>query len=401
MSIQVPAEHERAPTVDRTVVDAPRQRSAVPRLVSWLGLLALFLAVAEGTCRIEDWLRFRTPVLSPITSQADLMVRDRDGIHGRPSARFQKWGMNALGTRGPEAMPHKPPGTVRIVTVGASEAFGLYESPGKEFPRQLEDSLTRRLAGRQCAGGPMRVEVLNAALPGMSLPTIEQDVRNRVRRFEADAILLYPTPAQYLVDDPPEPARPDSSGGASGLSARRALRPRIVDRARNQVKEFLPEAVKTWMRRRETAAYVRDRPPGWRFTSVPSERLAQYDHDLRALIGTIRAMGATPLVATHANAFMRSGTAEPHLLAAWEKFYPRATGPVIVAFDSVARQVTLRAASDSSAPVVDLASSLSTSAGAVFSDFSHFTDHGAALVAAALASTLASVDVAHSACGGR
>jgi hypothetical protein len=374
--------------------------SATSTTVRWIGLLGLFALTAEITCRIEDWIRFRTPVFSPITSQADLLVRNEDGVHGRPNARFQKWVMNALGTRGPDVSLEKPPRTVRVVVVGASEAFGLSESPGKEFPRQLEDTLNRWLASRACgAPPPPRFEVLNAALPGMSLPTIEQDVRNRVRRFGADFIVLYPTPAQYLNDNPPRAARPDSSASQPELSARQALRPRILKRVRDQVKAILPEFVKTWMRRRETEAYVRSKPPEWRFTAVPSDRLAQYGADLRTLIGTIRSTGAEPIVATHANAFMQPGFNNRHLLLAWERFYPRAPGPVIIAFDSAARRVTLDAALDSAAPVVDIAGRVSASSESLFSDFSHFTDHGAAMIAEALAPTLLSVAESHGVCG--
>jgi hypothetical protein len=218
----------------------------------------------------------------------------------------------------------------------------------------------------------------------MSLPTIEQDVRNRISRFDADVILLYPTPAQYLVLEPPRPATPDSTADQN-LSPMRALNPRIVARSRNEVKTVVPDFVMTWLRRRETNAYVRGQPPGWRFTSPPLDRLAQYDADLRAFIGTVHSLGATPVIATHANIFMRPGTRDPHLLFAWEKFYARATGPVIVAFDSAARELTLKAASDSATLIVDLAPRLAAASPLPFSDFVHFTDSGAAVVASALA----------------
>ncbi len=392
---------EEAEVVDSPGADRQQRPSAVLTAFRWVAVLAVFLFTLELTCRIEDWIRFRTPLLSPITSQADLLLHDRDGIRGRPNVSFRKWAMNAIGTRGPAASLEKPASTVRVVTVGASETFGMAESPGKEFPRQLEDTLNARLANRCRAAPPLRFEVLNAALPGMSLPTVEQGVRSRVRRLGADFIILYPTPASYLNDEPPFPVRPDSSGGSAHPSRVRSLYPRFAGRVRDQVKAVLPEPVKTWMRRRETNTYVRAKPSGWRFTSIPSDRLAQYDRDLRAVIGTIRSVGAVPVVSTHANAFMQPGFTDRHLLAAWEKFYPRATGAVIVAFDSAAQGVTLDAASDSAVAVVDIARRVSVSSGAaVFSDFSHFTDEGAALVADALASALLVASNAFAACDG-
>jgi hypothetical protein len=398
MSGQLAAIHETAPDVARLIVVSECHLSRARAVARWGLLLVLFVGTLEITSRIDDWVRFRTPFLTPITSQVDLVARDQDGVHGRANARFQKWAMNALGMRGPDASLAKPPGTVRIVVLGASETFGLYESPGKEFPRQLEDTLGRWVARQRCATQPARIEVLNAALPGMSLPTIEQDVRNRVRHFDADIIVLYPTPAQYLDTAPPQPARPDSSMRPSALPAWRALRPRFLDRARDQMKVLIPNAVAAWTQRRETATYTRNRPAGWRFAALPHDRLAQYDRDLRALIGTIRATGATPVVATHVNVFMRLGPPDRHLLSAWEKFYPRTTGDVIVAFDSAAGQVTLAAAADSGVRAVDLMPLLSRSGETLFSDFSHFTDLGSGVVAGALARSLTALVAARASC---
>jgi hypothetical protein len=381
-------------------LEMPRH-SALGTSMRWGALVILFVLTLELTCRIEDWIRFSTPPFSPITSQTDLLVRDADGVHGRPNARFQKWAMNALGTRGPAASLSKAPGTTRVVIVGASETFGLYESPGKEYPRQLEDSLNHALASHSTcsSSGARRYEVLNAALPGMSLPTIDEDVRNRVRRFGADVIVVYPTPSQYLEDEPPRAARPDSSGRADEPLLARALHPRIARRLREQAKTALPDFLKTWMRRRETEQYVRAHPPGWRFSSIPADRLAQYGADLRHLIGTIRSTGAVAVVATHANVFMQPGSIDRDLLLAWERFYPRAPGAVIVAFDSAARAETLRAASDSSVATVDLATRLSASPRAAFSDFSHFSDEGAAIVASTVAPSILSVAASRTACG--
>ena len=377
--------------------DRPRATPWAP--LRWIVLAVVFGVVLELTCRVEDWLRFRTPLFTTIISEGDLMVRDREGIHGRSNARFQKWVMNGLGTRGPAATLVKPSGSVRVVVVGASESFGVSESPGMEFPRQLEDTLGRWLARRCRSTGVQRFEVLNAALPGMSLPTIEQDVRNRISRFGADVVLLYPTPAQYLNEEPPQPAIPDSTADRHDLSWMRAFYPRFVARARNEAKTVVPDFVLTWLRRRGTSAYVSARPAGWRFTSPPADRLERYDADLRGFIGSVRSLGSTPVIATHANVFMRPGTGDPHLLFAWEKFYPRAPGPVIVAFDSAAREVTLKVSSDSAISVVDLVPRLASAETVPFSDFVHFTDSGAAIVASALAPAVLTASGVGESCG--
>lgn len=375
-----------------------RGRAAAVRIGRGVSLCMLFGVIAEIACRVEDRLRFGMPLVSPITSQVDLMVRDGAGIHGRPNARFEKWSLNALGTRGPAATLVKSDSTARVVVVGASETFGLYESPDKEYPRQLEDSLNQLMRNRRCS--IRRFEVLNAALPGMSLPTIEQDIRTRIGRFGADMVVYYPSPTGYLDDEPPRPAAPDSSGRASTLPWTGALHSRFLYRLRGQLKELLPDFLATWLRRRETRELLRTKPAGWRFASPPVDRLELYERDLRRVIGTIRRTGATPVLMTHANRFTRQGVPDHGMLVAWEKFYPRAPGDVIVRFDAEANRVTLRVASDSAVPVVDLARVIATTGGNdLFKDFAHFTDLGAGVVAGALVRPVLTTALSGKDCG--
>ena len=370
---------------------SPPENKARPARITARGvaeavlLLVLFAVCAEIASRVEDRIRFGTPFLSRYRSQADLVVRDRDGAHGRPNARFQKWRLNNLGLRGPDVPVEKAPGTIRVVTLGASETFGLSETAGREYPRQLEDSLNAR-AVLACGADAHRFEVLNAALPGMTLPTGAQNVRTRLGQVGADFMVVYPTPVQYLDEMVPLAARPDSSGRNLSIPFSHALQPRFAGRMRTQLKELLPEFVKTQLRKREIANSLGTGGSAWRFAGLPADRMEAYDADLRALVGTIRQAGAAPLLVTHANALMQPGPDAIHLMTAWEKFYPRATGPIIAAFDSSARHVTLGVARDSATASVDLAGVLTAGTlKGVFSDFSHFTDHGSARMAATLA----------------
>jgi hypothetical protein len=312
-------------------------------------------------------------------------------MHGRPDGRFQKWLLNSFGMRGPEVPRNKSLHMIRVVTAGASETFGLYESPGREYPRQMEDSLNARLRadGRECA--QWRAEVLNAAMPGMSLPTMDQDVRLRVSGLRPDFVVLYPTPAAYLEDGVPTPASPDSSShGAQRLPSSYAFHPRAADRLRSQLKLLLPTAIQDRIRRHEISVMLKQHPPGWRFDSIPVERLAAYETDLRRAVATVRSIGAIPVLVTHANRFVGSKELDVAPLRAWEKFYPRASGQTIVAFDSAARLRTMSVARDSQTVLVDLARALARTQGAAFADYSHFTDYGAALTGEALSRAVAS-----------
>lgn len=345
----------------------------------------------EVATRIDQWVRFGMPPWSPIAAEEELLTRDSLGEHGKPYAQFEKWTLNNVGMRGPDIAVDKPTDVLRVVTAGASETFGLYESLGQEYPRQLEDSLQSALRRDGC--GSVHVQVLNAAIFGMTLPTIGQDLRMRVAPLHPDVVVLYPTPVQYLADSVPRPALPRQSPAADPPSWVAALRPRSLAPLREQLKEALPGWLKTWLRERDIHTTVAERPEEWRFTTVPADRLAHYDQDLRRVIGTIHGIGAAAVIMTHADLFMTRGDAgaahqRSAQLTAWERFYPRATGAVLTAFDSAAVAITLRAAQDSSAAVFDLASAVRTmpsvNAGVMFADYAHFTDSGAALVAGRL-----------------
>lgn len=356
----------------------------------WLVALLAFGVAFEVTARFEDWLRYGMRMDSPFRSEADLVVRDSLGMHGRPGASYLKWRMNSLGLRGPEVTRRRPEGVLRVVAVGASEAFGQSESPGKEIPRQLEDSLRARLAGTPWRG----VEVLNAAFFGMSLPTVIQDLRLRLRSFEPQVVVLYPTTVQYLANDRPEPAAP-VAGPVPDVDRWRAMTPRALDRLREQVKRLTPAPVRAWYWRREYASAAAGHPAGWRFTDVPPDRVRAFDEDLRVFVGTTREIGAEAVLATHANRFVGSDMADSSLLAAWQRFYPRAGGALLLAFDSVGAEVTTSVARDSAAPLADVRAALARCGKTCFADYAHFNDAGAGRAAGAFADAVLEAAARH------
>ena len=372
------------------------------RAAGTLGLALVFAVSFELSMRIQDWVRYRMPIFSNVTSEEDLMMRDSTGAHGRPNVQFRKWSMDSLGFRGPEVPLHAAPGTVRIVVVGASETFGLYESPGKEYARELEDTLNAELAEGECGGhAPLRFEVLNDALPGLSLPTARQDIRARIVRFAPDVIVYYPSPVQYLEERIPVATTPDLIGGARELprSALRALHPRALDVVRDELRQIAPTALLQWFRVRSAKAERGKHPADWMFTSIPATRMIAFDSDLRALIGTVHEEGAEFVLATHANAFERHRPDSTELAASWERFYPRANGTTIIRFDDSARAVSERAANDSAVVVANVYAMFAVAPGDNFVDFVHFTDAGSARVAHLLASSVVQAARRRHVCG--
>ena len=348
-------------------------------LLWYAGLGAVCLISAEAAVRVEDRLRYGTPFFSPYRGIQDLQVTDRMGAHARPDARFGKWALDSFGLRNPPVPTLPPEGTARLVVAGASETFGLYESAGREYPARLAAELEAAVARSGCAG---RVEVLNAAFAGMSLPTVIQDVRLRLARLHPHSVLYYPSPAQYLEESAPTATKP-SEDPRPALPAWSPLWPRLIWRIRTHAKALTPGPVLAALRRRAVAKARAAEPADWVFQTVPQERLSQFDRDLRSLVGAIREIGAIPILATHTNAF--AGTPDPSgtELGAWARFYPRAEALVLPAFDSAAAQVVRAVARDSAISVADLWAGLrrDRSAPERFADFAHFTDAGAQLAA--------------------
>jgi hypothetical protein len=347
--------------------------SPLVRLGYVFALFATCLVALEATCRVDDYFRYGTPLFSPVVSPDGLVVRDATGAHGRPHARYTKFILNNLGMRGPDVPAAKPAGVVRVVTLGASETFGLYESLGHEYPRQLEDSL------RSCAS----FEVINAALIGMSLPTQVEYLHARVAPLKPDLVVLYPTPVQYLNASMPAATRPDSSPDAGRRPWSDWMQLRVEVRLENRLNSLIPARVRNYFRRRS----LDDSTRAWHFDGVPSDRLARYDADLRRLVAAVRAIGARPVLMTHANVFMGDGPSNRLLIEQWRLFYPHAAGTTLLQFDSAAAVVTRHVAADDSVPIVDLAAIVRDRlrpAGRYFGDYEHFSDLGAGMVASSL-----------------
>ncbi|HYC55347.1 MAG TPA: SGNH/GDSL hydrolase family protein [Candidatus Binatia bacterium] len=87
--------------------------------------------------------------------------------------------INSRGLRGNDPAPQKAPGTVRVVTLGASSTFGYHDPDDGTYPAILE-----RILNERCADGP-RFEVINLGIPHLTSAEI-------VSLFLAEAVPLQP-----------------------------------------------------------------------------------------------------------------------------------------------------------------------------------------------------------------
>jgi len=347
----------------------------------------VLLATLEVCARVDDHVSFGAPLLG------DYSFDELKGVNGRgrPGARFEKWRINNLGFRGRDLSRVKPAGHFRVIVLGASESFGLYESPEMEYPAQLERMLSLQLRDP--------VEVVNAASAGMSLPRVIEFCARDLQELQPDIVVYYPTPVDYLDDIAPRLPPPPIA------DATRSDHPnlRIVRRSRNVLKSVLPDALQSWLRQREIAASTSREADSWVFHAVPAERLTLFETHLRVLIQCARAVRVPLVLATHANRFAPPlNTREWRLLVAWRRFYPRASEDALLEMESLANRFIRSIGREPYTMVADLAAAVPPDP-RNFQDFSHFTDRGAMLAAAELSGVMlelvdASVGVRH---GGR
>ena len=345
-----------------------------------VGLCLLLVGLTLEVCaRVDDHLTDGAPWVGP-HSFDDMVTFDGSVLRGRPGVRFDKWRMNNLGFRGRDRSLAKPPGTLRVAALGASETFGVYESPDMEYPAQLERMLAAQLR--------RRVEVFNTAFLGMSLPRVTEFCRRDLGSLQADVVVYYPTPTSYLSDRPPRPGvrRPD----AAPAQASTGLDLRVARYVENAARSHVPEAVLDWIRRVELEWRTAGKPPSWFFDEAPADRVALFERHLEELIDCVRRSGARLILVTHPHRFGGGelGPTDRRLFVAWRRFYPRATDRGLLSMEESANASIRKLADKHGVEVADLARAVPPRP-ENFADYAHFTDRGATIAAGALAGVIA------------
>jgi lysophospholipase L1-like esterase len=324
-----------------------------------LGLWAVIAVITMEVCaRVDDYVSHKAPLLEPYNI-GRIYEFDDLGARGKPGATYLKWKLNNLGFRGPDLKQ----GGLRVVCLGSSETFGLYESEGGEYPRQLERELNRNL-------GTDQVQVINIAYPGMSLSASLRRLPQVLSTVQPRYATIYPSLAAYIdlgALQPPKPGfRPPPPS---------PWEPRLKSRIETMVKQMLPESLQTRVRawqieRAERNAPVMDR--------LPEENVARFKEDVLRTVRTMQEHGVTPILMTHATLFGNSvDEDERPVLIAWRKFYPNLREDGFLDMERRMNDVIRQVAEEQNVPLLDLAQKM-PSGRTYFVEFVHFTDQGAA-----------------------
>lgn len=342
-------------------------------VMRWLALGIVLLLTMEFAARLDDKINHDAPLLGNYTFD-QLFEFDGVVIRGTPNASYMKWSLNSIGLRGPEVdLSQQRP---RVIVYGASEVFGIYETPGKDFPRQLEAELRSRSKAD-------RVEVINAGIPGMRIGSGSIFLRKLSEQVKPQVVVLYPTPTHYVGVTRPYCGRPEREPSLVG----KAVSPssRLKEKAVDRLKETLPPTALYVARK--AAIWFSARSGGGVDHINPASLLAM-EADLRCAVKTVRASGAQPVLVTHTNRFgNKPDASDKYLMTGWRMQYPTFTELALLEIDQRANQVIKDVAQTENIPLVDAEAAMSDKTD-YFADHAHFNDSGSKRMSQLLADTV-------------
>ena len=334
----------------------------------YFGYGVLALATLEIAARVEDAVRHGASMLAPYSINT-VFQPSPYGKEGKPGASYLKWHMNSLGYRGPELAS----GRTNVLAFGASETFGLYESPGEEYPRQLEAELNR--------AAPGGYNVVNIAIPGLRIGRTGY-LERAIRQTHARYVVIYPSPANYIGTTTPFCGQADQPIRAQTAWSDQI---RLLGRFDQLAKRTLPATVMTASRRlsiwNETRSSVV-------MDHVPQASIDAFATDLECVIEATRALDAVPIVVTHATLFGPAVSPETQdMLVAWRKFYPELAEAGFLDLEQRANAAAEQVAMRTQVPLVRADRAIAPGR-ANFADFVHFSDQGAHEMASLLRDTI-------------
>jgi lysophospholipase L1-like esterase len=147
----------------------------------------VLLALFEGAVRVRALMRYGGTDANLVDG---MLVPDPRTGYPVPRAGYQQHSdklsisINSLGFRGQEISRQKPPRTIRIATVGASTTFCGEVPDDATWPAQLQQILQR-------AHPEVRIEVINAGIPGYVAVESLANVRHRVLPLAPDLVIYY------------------------------------------------------------------------------------------------------------------------------------------------------------------------------------------------------------------
>src|SRR2546425_4048295 len=312
--------------------------------------LLLFGLCLEIAARVDDRITYGAPLWSQYDSDM-LREMDEEGIpRNTPGARFEKWKINSLGFRGDEVAQNKPPGGRRIICLGQSETFGLFESEGGEWPARL---------ARLLRSTHPDVAVINASVVGTGRNSRQAYLEKYVFPLQPDVVILY---MSVLADGTTEerPLAPNRASPGAETFPQSRLLPKLKPRLLAIIPEKAANAARTWLLDRRIRKLEQDtlhgRPPR---NALPLENVVSFERYIRRLVQFLKEKGVTPILATYPTLVNETNAEQYHIQidrarTYYAEFSEQGLFDTARKLNGVVRQV----ASDLAVPLVDADSSM-------------------------------------------
>jgi lysophospholipase L1-like esterase len=332
----------------------------------------LFGICLEIAARIDDRLTFEAPLWGPY-SEDILFTSDEEGIRRNvPGGRFEKWTINSLGFRGAELTRDKPRGTRRLVCLGQSETFGLWESEGGEWPSRLARLVKAKYP---------QVEVINASVVGMGRNSRQPYIQKYVLPIQPDLVVLY----MNGLADGTSPDQPMSSRRATS-APKTVPNSRILPKLKRLFHSILPRdldtAAQTWavdrrVRKLERTK-LRGRAPR---DALQLENVRRFENHVRTVVQYLRENGVMPILATYPTLVNETNAAQYHLIIGrTREYYADFSEKGLFDIVSKTNGAVRRVAAELRVPLVDVASTMPKNTD-FLEDQVHYSDRGAEFVA--------------------
>jgi lysophospholipase L1-like esterase len=146
-----------------------------------LGELALRAAVGLG---YFPTLKSPNPPLDTRALPGHYYVHPYSSYAMKPGYRDERQSINSLGLRGREIPLQKPAGEYRVVALGGSTTYGIYNDDRHTYPLAMETALRRDL-------GTDRVQVINAGLVGATSADNLHRMLTEILPLEPDLLVIY------------------------------------------------------------------------------------------------------------------------------------------------------------------------------------------------------------------
>jgi hypothetical protein len=229
-----------------------------------------------------------------------ILREDSQGIvHNIPNARLEKWRINSFGFRGKEIDLGKKKGQIRVMCLGGSETFGVYECEGREWPAQLGEMLRDQYPG---------VEVINISVIGLHAKTRKEYIEKYILSLQPDILVMYHHRFLTHIKDSIRGIENNFFPGQSNENIKTYSKSRILfHRLLSEYDKMIAVILPKWllnhiqMRRlhkkikRKEKEYLHNKKP---LNKVPEQIILKYEQDLNSFVDYLKEKNIVPVLST-------------------------------------------------------------------------------------------------------